>query len=283
MNNTISEETIFSFGESVLYDGLVGSIITITILTLILYAIYKVLERFMKSKTIENRQSILNIIRGLMIIVLVLSLLSRFKMFEGIATALIASSGIIALIVGVAAQDTIGNLVSGIMVVISKPFIVGDLIKINGEQLIGFVEEITLRHTIIRTYESNRIIVPNNEISKATIENANLVDSTKGNYFSIPVAYSSDIDLAVKIIEEECEKHPDFIDVRTPQEKQQNVKPVVVRCIDFGQIGMMLRCTINSANSFKGFEMLSDLRFTIKKRFDKEGIEIPHNQTFIKK
>lgn len=278
----IFNTNFFTLGDSIVLDGFFSSLLVILIFTFILYLFYKMVERFMRKRTIENRKSILNIIRGLCTIILILVLLSRFLIFEGIAKALIASSGIIALIVGIAAQDAIGNLVSGIMVIVSKPFIVGDLIKINGDQLIGFVEEITLRHTIIKTYESNRIIIPNNEINKATIENADLIDTTKGNYLIIPVSYHADIDLAIQIIEEECENHADFIDTRSEEEKEMNVKAVIVRCIDYGSTAMMLRCTIHSANSFKGFEMLSDLRFSIKKRFDKEGIDIPFNQTFEK-
>lgn len=272
-----------TFGDNVLIDGLFGSTIVIASFALFFYICFVFVKRFMKTRHLDNQKSILNIVRGLFWIILVLIILSRFHIFSSIAQGIIASSGIIALIAGIAAQDTIGNLLSGIMVVASKPFIVGDLIKINGEQLIGFVEEITLRHTIIRTYENNRIIVPNNQINQATIENATLIDSTKGNYFLVPVSYNSDIDLATKIIEEECTAHPDFVDTRTPLEISTGVKPVIVRCVEFSQYAMMLRCTVNSENSFKGFEMLSDLRFSIKKRFDKEGIEIPYNQAFTRK
>ena len=272
-----------TFGNTILVDGFVASMLVILIFSSLFYIFFKFMERFMKSKHLDNQKSIANIIRGVLWIILILIIVSRFHIFSSIAQGIIASSGIIALIAGIAAQDTIGNLLSGIMVVASKPFIVGDLIKINGEQLIGFVEEITLRHTIICTYENNRIIVPNNQINQATIENATLVDSTKGNYFIIPIAYNSNIALATKIIEEECIAHPDFVDTRTPLEIANDTKAVTVRCIDFSQYALMLRCIVNSENSFKGFEMLSDLRFSIKKRFDEEGIEIPYNRTFVKK
>lgn len=283
MENTDKINTFFSFGDSVFVDGLFGSLIAMGISILTFYLIYKFIERVMIKKEIENEKSILNILRGLLMIILFFIFLSRFIVLEGMAKALIASSGILALILGVAAQETIGNLISGIMVIIFKPFVVGDLIKINDEQLIGFVEEINLRHTIIKTYENNRIIVPNNEINQATIENANLVDTTKGNYLSIPVAYTSDIDLAVKIIEEECIKHPEFIDTRSNSEKQNNIPPVIVRCTEFKEYAIILRCTIGSEDSFTGFEMLSDLRFSIKKRFDEEGIQIPFNHLYINK
>lgn len=274
-------QKILNLGNDLFQDGFINSVISIIVFGIVLYIVYKSIERYLSKKQIGNNKSILNIVRGLFSILLFFFGFSRVIMFQNLTSTLAASSGIIALVIGIAAQDTIGNLVSGIMVVVFKPFVIGDLIKINGEQLIGFVEEITLRHTIIKTYESNRIIVPNNEINKATIENANLVDTTKGNYFFIPVSYKSNIDRAVEIISEECIKHPSFIDPRTREQVEDGVAAVIVRCVDFHPRACMLRCILQSENSFVGFEMLSDLRFTIKKRFDEEGIEIPFNHNFI--
>lgn len=274
---------IEEIGNKIFVNGFVGSSVSIISLIIFLFTLYKVLERVMTRRKIENYQSILNILRSILVIIVFFSIFAQFKAFESIARTLIASSGILAIIVGVAAQDTIGNFMSGISIIIFKPFIVGDLIKINTDQLIGFVEEITLRHTIIQTYENNRVIVPNSEVNKATIENANLVDSTKGNYFVVPVAYTANVELACAIIEEECQKHSRFIDERTKKQIKEGIKAVSVNCVDFGDNAIILRCVVSSADSFKGFEMLSDLRFSIKKRFDEEGIEIPFNQNFIKK
>lgn len=276
------DENLTKLGENIFVDGVIGSAIYIVIVVLIMYIMYKLLQKVMAKRQVDNRKSILNIVRGLFSMILTLVTLSRFRMFQGLAQTIIASSGILALVVGVAAQDAIGNLVSGISIISFKPFIVGDLIKMNGEQLIGFVEEITLRHTIIKTYENNRVIVPNSIVNKATIENANLVDSIKGNYFIIPVSYDADVRRAIEIIEEECVNHPKFVDSRTPTDIASHTPAVVVRCVEFGVSALVLRCTLNSRNSFEGFEMLSDLRFSIKERFDEEGIEIPFNHAFIK-
>ncbi|MFV0381476.1 MAG: mechanosensitive ion channel family protein [Breznakia sp.] len=260
--------------------GLAGSLIFMGILLLIFYIIYVLIQRLIQRKKIGSAKSLLNIIRAIFFIILFLCALSRITIFKGATSTIFASSGIIAIVAGLAAQDTLGNLLSGIMIISFKPFVVGDLIKVNGEQLIGFVEEITLRHTIIQTYENNRIIVPNNEMNKATIENANLVDSVKGNYFSIPVSYRSDLDKAVEIIKNEVKKHPHFLDARSKQEIAEGEDAVIVNCIAYGENSIMLRCVIHSTDSLQGFQMLSDLRFSIKKHFDRDGIEMPYNHLF---
>ena len=78
--------------------------------------------------------------------------------FKALAITLFASAGIIVAIIGFAAQQAFSNIVSGIFIVMFKPFRVGDLIKV-GQQDYGVVEDITLRHTVINNFENKRIII----------------------------------------------------------------------------------------------------------------------------
>ncbi|OCN06229.1 hypothetical protein A4S06_00500 [Erysipelotrichaceae bacterium MTC7] len=277
----LTETSIFEFGDNILVDGLLPSLIVLLVFGLIFYFGYATINRFMKRKGLINAKSISNIVRGILIIVWIIILLSRFVIFAGVAKGILASSSIIALVVGIAAQDTLGNLFSGIMVIIARPFMVGDLIKLNQDQLIGYVEQITLRHTIIRTYENNRIIVPNNWINQAVIENANYVTSVKSNYFEVTVTYTSDVDKAVNIMQQVCMAHPDFIDNRSHAEVQANIPPIVIRCTNFKDTGMVLRAEIFSEDSISGFHMLSDLRFQLKQAFDANGIQFAYNHTYV--
>lgn len=85
----------------------------------------------------------------------------------------------------------------------------------------------------------------------------------------------SDIDKAFRIIQEEAQKQPNFIDNRTSEEKKNNENPVLVRVIGFGDSSVNLRSYVWSKDHDSGFAMKSDLRKSVKERFDKEGIEIP--------
>jgi len=83
---------------------------------------------------------------------------------EKLASTLLASAGILSVVIGLATQQTFGNLVSGIFIIVYKPFRVGDTIQLfNGNQ--GSVEDITLQFTVIRNPENRRIFVPNSVIS----------------------------------------------------------------------------------------------------------------------
>ncbi|MEG0527402.1 MAG: mechanosensitive ion channel family protein, partial [Longicatena sp.] len=78
------------------------------------------------------------------------------------------------------------------------------------------------------------------------------------------------------IIQEEVMRHPNYQDARTPEDIANCIPPVIVRVIDFNESGLQLRTTIYSKNNAEGFAMLSDLRISIKKRFDQEGISFPY-------
>ena len=94
---------------------------------------------------------------------------------KSLGTALFAGAGILAVIVGFASQKAFANIISGIFILISKPFKMSDIIEFTDGKK-GVVEEITLRHTIIKDYENRRIIIPNSIISEETIINSNIQD-----------------------------------------------------------------------------------------------------------
>lgn len=194
---------------------------------------------------------------------------------RGLSTSIFAGSGVIALIIGFASQQAVSNIVSGIFIAIFKPFRIGDRIKLVGKDFIGTVEDITLRHTVIRTFEQKRIIVPNSVISGEVVENANIVDQKIIKFFDIGISFDSDIDKAMQIIREEALKHPLYLDNRTEEEIADGVEAVKVWLIEFGDSAVNLRASIWVQNPTDAFELGCALNKSVKERFDKEGIEIP--------
>ena len=92
------------------------------------------------------------------------------------ATLIFSGAGILAAIIGFAAQAAISNLIAGIFIVIFKPFRIGDYIKLDKER-VGIVVDITLRHTVINTFENKRLIIPNSIISTESILNHTIEES----------------------------------------------------------------------------------------------------------
>ena len=124
--------------------------------------------------------------------------------------AIFAGAGILAAIIGFASQKAFSNIISGIFILIFKPFRVGDTVEF-GSVYKGIVEEITLRHTVIKDYENRRVLVPNSIISDDTIINSNVTDTMIRKHVVFGISYDSDVDKAIKIIQEEAIKHPLFI------------------------------------------------------------------------
>ena len=198
----------------------------------------------------------------------------KIPFLKSLGTALFAGAGILAAIVGFASQKAFANIISGIFILMFKPFRVGDTLEISSGKK-GIVEEITLRHTVIRDYENRRVIVPNSQISDDELINSSIGDEKIKKFVEFGISYDADVDRAMQIIREEALKHPSFIDNRTPEEIKQKVPPVVVRMVGHGDFSINLRAYIWAANNDNAFALRADLLYSVKKRFDNEGIEIP--------
>jgi small-conductance mechanosensitive channel len=195
--------------------------------------------------------------------------------------SLFASAGILAAILGLASQQAFSNIVSGIFIVMSKPFKVGDRIELVRNLQMGTVEDITLRHTVIRDFQNRRIVIPNSVIGSDVILNSNLYDEKIRRNVDFSVDYSSDVDQVTEVIREECLNHPLCIDNRTA-EQLENKEPVVdVRLIEFGASELKFRAFVWTSSPADAFILNTDLNKIIKKRFDKEGITIPFPQRVI--
>lgn len=213
---------------------------------------------------------------GISFVVYLLALIFLFyniPAFKSIGVALFASAGIFAAIAGFASQTALANMVSGVMIVIFRPFRVNDLISIR--ELTGTVENITLRHTIIRDFDNQRLIIPNSQISAETILNSSIEDERICVRLQMGISYDSDVDKALEIMVEEAMKQPLRIDGRTEADKAAGEDEVRARVIGFGDSSVTLRIWAWVKNPDDGFELKWDLYKNIKKRFDAEGIEIP--------
>lgn len=199
---------------------------------------------------------------------------------KSFGTALFAGAGIIAAFVGFAAQKAFSNIITGVFILIFKPFRVEDLIKFSND--LGIVEEITLRHTVVKDFENRRIIVPNSIISDQVILNSNITDERIRRHLPLVITYESDMEKAMQIMQQEAEKHPNCIDARTPEDKGKDEPIVSVIVTDLNSQGVHLRANVWSEDGEKSFKLKCDILKSIKKRFDQEGIELAYPHTVLK-
>lgn len=188
-------------------------------------------------------------------------------------TALFAGAGVLAAIVGFASQSAFSNIISGIFIVMFKPFSVGDRVRI-GQLYQGDVEDITLRHTIIKDFENRRIVIPNSVMNNETIINATLNDEKICMLIDINISLSSDLDRAMAIMQDEAMKHPLCIDNRSPEQKSEDAPPVQVRLVALNETGQQIRTYVWALTPGDGFVLKCDLLKSVKARFDIEHIHI---------
>lgn len=221
---------------------------------------------------------------GLLVFILTLLIMTLFvPALKSIGTGVFAGAGIFAAIIGFASQQAFSNIVGGIFIVIFKPFRVGDFIDVNGRG--GNVEDITLRHTVIRDLENMRIIIPNASISAETIVNKHIVDERIRRRMAYRIALDADIEKAMAILMEVIKNHPNYIDGRTEEDIKKGVPELLIRVSEIGEYFITLLVYAWSVDPPSSFALYCDVNVQVLKRFKEEGIEIPvpHRKIISKK
>ena len=203
----------------------------------------------------------------------VYSLAQQFDITKDISKVLLQSGSLIVAIATFAAQQALGNIISGFSLSMSKPYEVEDKIKVvQGGGIIaeGIVQDITIRHTIIRQFNGESCIVPNSVMDASVITNTNYTENI-GNFMEIEIGYSADIDRAMDIMQKICINH----------ELTLNTESNKVFIKGYTQNGMILKTTVWTGNLDDSFRACSDIRAELVKEFLKNDIEIPYQTVTI--
>ncbi len=182
----------------------------------------------------------------------------------------IAGAGVAGIAIGFAAKDTLSNLIAGVLLIIDRPFEVGDRIEVwsapAGSASWGDVLDIGLRATKIKTTDNIVIIIPNNEIMKRDIVNYTIISTNIRVRINVGIAYDANIEKAKELILNVAES-VSWIS-KTPAPK------VVVRSFGESSVDLQLRVWIDDAR--KRMDTISHVTDKIKTAFDEHGIEIPY-------
>lgn len=243
----------------------------------IAYASIKLLRRLLLRRNPGTMHFFFRLISAVIVTVAVLVVMMTITPLANLSRTLLAGSGLIAVVIGIAAQASLGNVFSGISIGISRPFVVGETIEVIGQDIQGTVIEMSLRQTVIRDLSNKRVVVPNSVLDKEIIRTVEQGDRAVINYLRVGIGYQSDLDGAIQIIKRAVMAHKDFFDTRTKQDRENGAaKDVVVAVTDLAESAVQLRASVWSKDAGTGFLMLSDLRQTILREFRQAGIEIPY-------
>ena len=244
--------------------------VLLVILVLVLFAylsilVKKALARAMKSSRVTLSHLLKDMIvataRNLVFFIGILFALSQLGISLG---PLLAGLGIAGFIVGFALQDTLSNFASGLMILVYRPFDVGDFVNAGGVQ--GKVDRMSLVNTTFKTLDNQVIVVPNNMIWQQVITNLT-AQRTRRVDLTFGISYGDDIDKAKAILKEVVDKHDAVL--KTPE---PNIR---VGALGASSVDLICRPWVRTDDYWDTYW---DLTETVKKRFDEEGITIPFPQ-----
>lgn len=256
-------ETIFQAAMILLLASPVTNV-TIIVLTY--------LEKRIADKT-ENKVDdvvfdLLNKFAG--VIIYILAVILALDLLGINVVPFIAGAGVLGVAVGFAAKDTLSNLIAGVLLIIDRPFEIGDRIEVwaapTGSATWGDVIDIGIRATRIKTTDNIIIIIPNNEIMKRDIVNYTSINAMIRVRINIGIAYDADLAKAKQIVLD--------VAAATPWVFKGRPAKVVVQNFGESSVDLQLRIWIQEAR--RRMDTISHITDKVKEAFDEKGIEIPY-------
>ncbi|OFW58890.1 MAG: hypothetical protein A2133_02380 [Actinobacteria bacterium RBG_16_64_13] len=165
-----------------------------------------------------------------------------------VAVGIFASAGVVGIALGFAAQTTMANLVSGIIVAFAQPIRLGDNVNIENEY--GAVESIGLFYTYIRTWDNRRLVIPNKLLSDQAIRNYTLVDPRMPALVVLRLDYGADVDAVRALLLKEALAHPLFLADPEPS----------VQVIDTDDLGVSARLMAWASTQADAWTLAADVR-----------------------
>jgi len=198
-------------------------------------------------------------------LVILLGLSTAGINFSGLAIV----AGALSVGIGFGLQNIVNNLVSGLILLFERPIKRGDWVVVGSTE--GYVKKISVRSTIIQTFDRSDVIVPNSELISSQVTNMMLQDIRGRVKVAVGVAYGSDTGLVKRLLLEVAEAHPEVITNGTAPHP-------VVRFQAFGESSLDFELFCHLKDVDKRIDVRSDMHFAIDKSFREHGIEIPFPQ-----
>ena len=183
---------------------------------------------------------------------------------DGVVTTLLAGAGVVGLALGFAFQDIASNFIAGVLMAVRNPFVLGEIIETNG--FMGTVREISLRSTIVETFDGQRVILPNAKVFGDPIINYSTLRRRRVDV-SCGVGYGDDLEAAKAAA----------IEAVDGLEARQQSAPVQLYYTEFGEssVNFTVRFWVDFSKQTDYLQAQSDAIQAIKTAFDRAGVTIP--------
>jgi small-conductance mechanosensitive channel len=175
---------------------------TVLLLTLLVAALVdrRMARKDLPAATLTRYRIVRRSVLTLIVLIGLLSALLVIPQVRLVAGGILASSAVIGIVVGFAAQRTIGNFIAGLLIAFAQPVRLGDYVETAG--FTGVVEEIGLTYTFIRIEDNDRLVVPNEKIASDTIRNSSIRSRKKLAHVTVQVPLDTDIEAVRTLLRE---------------------------------------------------------------------------------
>ena len=265
----VFEQVSFSFGKQTINLWmLMHGAVTVGITLLIALWIASLIEnRLMAADHLDANVRVV-VGRLAKAILLVIALLSSLSLVGIDVTTLSVFSGALAVGLGLGLQKIASNYVSGFIILLDRSIRLGNLVNID-DRTSGTVTQITTRYTVLRTLTGTEVIIPNEYLVSNIIRNQSFTDTRARVAVPIQVAYSTDLDKAIRLMVEAARQQPRVLVEPAPG----------VLLTDFADSGINLELGFWLADPEEGTgNVRSEINLAIWKSFSQNGIEIPFPQ-----
>lgn len=221
----------------------------------------KILRKSFEKSNMEKGVStfLCSLVRYILYFILVMIILSQFGVAAGSVIAVLGSAG---LTVGLALQGSLSNFAGGVLILILKPFVVGDYILAGAEE--GTVEEITIFYTHLLTVDNKRIVIPNGTLSNTNITNFSRMETRRVDV-RVGIAYDADLAKAKAVLLELAEGTEAVL-------KDQQIDVFVAELAE-SSVNLELRVWVKNEDYWPAKWSLTE---NIKLALDENQISIPY-------
>lgn len=225
----------------------------------------KILRRWLEHTEADTgvRQFLDALLKYLLYFILIVIILTLFGVTAASVVALVGSAG---LTLGLALQGSLSNFAGGVLILLLKPFKVGDYIREDTHGNEGTVEEISIFYTRLMTAEHNTIVIPNGMLANSSLTNITYSDIRR-IHLEVGIAYEADLKLAKEVVQKQAEAEV----CRIPEEEIL----VFVSELGSSEVKIGVRIWVRTENYWEAKWRLTE---NIKLALDECGIEIPYQK-----
>ena len=229
------------------------------VVSLVVRGLRKAMRKQDVDKTLET--FVCNLVRIVLLVVVIIAAIGQLGIQT---TSFIAIFGAAGLAVGLALQGSLSNFASGVLIVLFRPYKVGDFIE--GAGISGSVEQVQILTTILKTGDNKQVIIPNSKIMGSIITNYS-ANATRRVDLVIGVSYDDDLDKVRSTIQELVASDDRIL--------EEPACTIAVSALADSSVNFVVRPWVNTPDYWP---VMFDLTEAVKKRFDKEGISFPFPQ-----